>query len=162
MNSIEEIVKQLDLLPHPEGGFYRETYRSKGNFIPKQLEIESERSYSTAIYFMLTKGSFSAFHRIKQDEIWHFYAGHPIKLHMISPNGHYTSQLIGINFAQGELPQFMVPANYWFASEVKDHYALAGCTVAPGFDFEDFDLADRQALIKSFPDHHEIITRLTR
>lgn len=163
---VEHIVKRLDLKPHPEGGYYRETYRSKGS-IPKNVipeDFSGNRNYSTCIYFLLTSGNFSAFHRIKQDEIWHFYDGAAIRLHMISPQGDYSSQLVGRNFEAGELPQFVVPAGYLFASEVaKDNsYALAGCTVAPGFDFDDFEMPSRDQLLNHYPQHSEVITRLTR
>lgn len=163
---IQKIVNQLDLQPHPEGGYYKETYRSLGSIPKNNLsnEFSGDRNYSTAIYFLLTSTTFSAFHKINQDEFWHFYKGETIQLHLISPDGIYSTILIGNNFEKGEVPQFVVPALYWFAAEVlkDDSYALIGCTVAPGFDFDDFVLAQRQELLLQFPKHKEIITRLTR
>jgi predicted cupin superfamily sugar epimerase len=159
---IKQLVSTLGLEPHPEGGFYKETYRSDSSFIPSGFK--AERAVSTCIYFMLTSGSFSAFHRIKSDEVWHFYKGAPIQLHIISGNGTYRHVRIGNDILNGEHPQFMVKAGDWFASEVheKDAYALAGCTVAPGFDFTDFEMAQRDALCKEYPMHKDIIQRLTR
>ncbi len=159
---INQLVSKLGLEPHPEGGFYKETYRSSLSFAP--TGFTAERAVSTCIYFMLTSGSFSAFHRIKSDEIWHFYRGAPIQLHIISANGSYRHVRIGNDILNGEHPQFIVKAGDWFASEVvdPDSYALAGCTVAPGFDFADFEMAQRDALSAAFPTHREIIARLTR
>jgi len=165
MNSIKAIIKQLDLKPHPEGGFFKETYRSSGSIKADSLDASynGERNYSTCIYFLLTSDNFSAFHRIKQDEIWHFYDGSPIRLHMITESGRYSEQIIGKDITKGELPQYVVPGGYWFASEVvdKESYALTGCTVSPGFSFEDFELRSQKELIDLFPKHEAIITKLT-
>ncbi|MBO6525122.1 MAG: cupin domain-containing protein [Balneolaceae bacterium] len=165
-NRVKELVEQLDLQEHVEGGFYKETYRSKG--IIKQgstpENFDGDRNYSTGIYFLLTSDNFSAFHRIKQDEMWHFYEGSPLTIHMIDVTGHYSFQRLGLDLKNHEQPQFTVPKNVWFASEVEDPntYCLTGCTVAPGFDFTDFELAERKALIKAYPQHKEVIHRLTR
>ncbi|WP_342750402.1 cupin domain-containing protein [Aureitalea marina] len=135
MEEIQQLVQQLRLLPHPEGGYYRETYRSDGLVSDFDLGNgqQAVRNYSTAIYFLLTQGNFSAFHRIRQDEVWHHYKGDSIRLHMIDPLGEYSEVKIGKDIASGEQLQFMVPAGYWFASEVEQdgQYALVGCTVAP-------------------------------
>ena len=166
MTHAEKIAKKLNMQPHPEGGYFKETYRSNGWINEDNLNenISGKRNYSTAIYFLLTSDSFSAFHRIKQDEIWHFYKGSPIKLHIISEKGIYTNVTIGNDLEKGELPQYVVKAKDWFASEVIDDntYALLGCTVSPGFDFNDFELAERTSLISKFPENSSIITRLTR
>ncbi len=165
MNSIETIVKQLDLKPHPEGGFFKETYRSIGIIKGESLDAgyNGSRNYSTCIYFLLTSDNFSAFHRIKQDEIWHFYDGSPIRLHMITESGRYSEQIIGKDITKGELPQYVVPGGYWFASEVvdKESYALTGCTVSPGFSFEDFELKPKKELTALFPSHANVIAKLT-
>lgn len=164
-NTINDIISILDLKPHPEGGFFKETYRSKGEFKIDRLDqgYEGKRNYSTCIYFLLTSDNFSAFHRIKQDEIWHFYDGSPIKLHVISESGGYAVHKIGVDLNKGEVPQFVVPGGNWFAAEVVDHnaYALVGCTVSPGFNFEDFELKSRDDLSLLFPDKKELISRLT-
>lgn len=164
MNTIESIIKQLQLEPHPEGGFYRETYRSKETFELKSTTEESLRNASTCIYFLLTSGQFSAFHKIKQDEIWHFYKGSPVHLHLISPKGNHSEIVIGTELNEQQTPQFVVPAGTWFAAAVKDteSYSLVGCTVAPGFDFEDFELAKQSDLLAQYPKLKEIILAFTR
>jgi predicted cupin superfamily sugar epimerase len=112
----------------------------------------------------LTSDAFSAFHRIRQDEIWHFYDGSPIALHTIKQDGVYTKTIIGRDFDLGQVPQFVVPGGSWFAAMVinPDDYSLIGCTVSPGFDFRDFELPSRNDLISKFPQHKEIISKLTR
>ncbi len=164
MTRSEQIIQGLGLKPHPEGGYYKETYRSVGQ-IPDGaiLGIEGERSYSTAIYFLLTRSVFSAFHKIKSDEMWHHYDGAAIELHMISPEGEYTKVVIGKDFSNGEHPQYVVPAGYWFGSRVKGdaEFSLLGCTVSPGFDFHDFVLAKEEELTSIFPKHAKIISELT-
>lgn len=165
-NTINNIIKKLELLPHPEGGYYKQTYKSAGEIDLSSLgdRYTSKRSYSTCIYFLLTSESFSAFHRIKQDEIWHFYDGSPILLHIITESGNHTTHLIGRDIQNGEVPQFVVPGGVWFAAEATDDnsYSLVGCTVAPGFDFEDFELKSKKELITLFPEREEIISKLSR
>ena len=164
-NSIEEIINKLALVPHPEGGYFKETYRSQGSIQQASLgnKYKGERNYSTCIYFLLTSENFSAFHRIKQDEIWHFYDGSPLRLHMISDAGVHTAHLIGRDLNNGEMPQFIVRGGNWFAAEVinENDYSLVGCTVSPGFSFEDFELRSRAELISLFPNHEAIISKMT-
>lgn len=151
--------------PHPEGGWYKETYRSEGSIPSNALaDFNGDRSFSTGIYFLLTKENFSAFHRIKSDEMWHFYAGDGLTVHEIRPDGEYVQHKLGLDLQNGERPQLVIAANSWFASEVKEggNWCLVGCTVSPGFDFQDFELAERKELIETFPDHEQIIGRLTR
>ena len=165
MKSKEYWIENLELLPHPEGGYYKETYRSELNINLENLnpQWKGERSLCTGIYFLLERENFSAFHRIKSDELWHFYAGDPITIHMIDNEGKYSSQDVGNRIDQGEVLQFLVPANSWFASEVKGNksFALVGCTVSFGFDFNDFEMAD-ESLMKEFPEHKEVLSRLIR
>ncbi len=159
MNSL---IKELNLQAHPEGGYYRETYRS---MILSEYSGLGRRNCSTGIYFLLTAGNFSAFHRIKQDEMWHFYLGSPIELFELDANGMLIRTIVGNNISKGENPQYVVPGGNWFASRVlpgTGSYSLAGCTVAPGFDFADFEMAKRLELIKQFPQHRDIIEKLTR
>ncbi|MHA7058127.1 cupin domain-containing protein [Aquimarina sp. M1] len=163
---LKDIVAKLKMKPHPEGGFYKETYRSDG-VIPRSALKEGfsgDRNYCTAIYFLLTSENFSAFHRIKQDEMWHFYGGSSLYVHVITAEGNYTRHVVGINLDQGEFPQLVVPAGCWFASSVKEAegYSLVGCTVSPGFDFEDFKLAERKILTTQYPQHTKIISQYTR
>ena len=165
MTRIEEIIKSLELLPHPEGGYYKETYRSLGNINTDSLDesYNGKRSYSTCIYFLLTSDDFSAFHKIKQDEIWHFHEGSPIKLHTISEKGIHQEYMVGNDFSSGQKPQLVVNGNHWFAASIidKNSYALVSCTVSPGFDFSDFILPTRRELIDRFPQHEELITQFT-
>jgi predicted cupin superfamily sugar epimerase len=123
-----------------------------------------DRSYATAIYFLVRGGTFSALHRIQSDELWHYYAGSRLTVYVIHPEGHLEEIRLGPNFAAGETFQAVVPAGCWFGSKVHDAdgYALVGCTVAPGFDFADFELADRSTLSQQFPQHTAVIEALTR
>lgn len=165
-NYIKELVQKFDLLPHPEGGFYKEVYRSEGVIAQSQLghQFSGDRNYCTSIYFLLTSANFSGFHRIKQDEVWHFYQGSPLQIHVIHPNGNYELHRIGFDLAENLTPQFVVPAGAWFASCVENanDFSLVGCTVAPGFDFDDFELAKKNDLIAKYPQHANIITQLTK
>ncbi len=165
MTRIEEIIKSLDLKSHPEGGYYKETYRSAGDINLDSLEknYNGKRSYSTCIYFLLTSYDFSAFHKIKQDEIWHFHEGSPIQLHIISEKGVHQEYIIGNDFINGETPQLVVPGNHWFAASVTqdNSYALVSCTVSPGFDFSDFILPTREELNEKFPQHVSLINEFT-
>ena len=164
--NVDQIIRNLKLKPHPEGGFFRETYRSEGIVTNHNLGIgySGSRNYSTCIYFLLTSDIFSAFHRIKQDEIWHYYDGSSIFLHVISPNGEYTKTIIGRDFELGEVPQFVVAGGSWFAANVvnENSYSLLGCTVSPGFDFSDFELAIKSELTRQYPLHKDIIADFTR
>jgi len=158
----EQWAEYLGMSPHPEGGWYKETYRASGSIAPQGFD--GERSFSTAIYFLLTADVFSAFHRIRSDEVWHFYAGDGLTVHEIAVDGAYTAHRLGPDPDKGESFQLMVPAGSWFASEVTHGgaYGLVGCTVAPGFDFRDFEMAQRDALASQFPQHAEVIARLCR
>jgi predicted cupin superfamily sugar epimerase len=154
----QSIIQKLCLAPHPEGGFFRETYRSAES-IP-----ERDRSISTAIYFLLTGDDYSSFHRLRSDEIWHYYAGDPVRLHMIHTDGEHQQVLVGPDVLNGQQPQAIIPQGSWFAARVEksDGYILIGCTVAPGFDFSDFELAKRDELARLFPAHKQLIHAFTR
>jgi predicted cupin superfamily sugar epimerase len=153
---IENIIKTLHLIPHPEGGFYSETYRSEIT-IPGM-----DRQLMTIIYFLLTSENVSHFHRIKSDEFWFFHSGSPLIVHILDENGH-SEVKVGNDLFNGELPQFMVPKNTIFGSSVSEDnsYSLVSCAVAPGFDFNDFELFNSVDLVKLYPDEYEIISRLT-
>lgn len=165
MNNALYYITHLGLIPHPEGGYYRETYRSEG--VVKQAALpgfKGDRNYSTSIYFLLEEKNFSAFHRIKSDEIWHFYSGDPLEVIEITPQGKLIITSLGANLKEGETFQYVVPAGHWFGSRVKKGgiFSLVGCTVAPGFDFEDFEMAERSELLRMFPQHAPVINELTR
>ena len=159
-------IRHLGLQPHPEGGYFRETYRAAEQIPARGLPARfgGPRAFATAIHFLLRSGDFSAFHRLHSDEIWHFYAGAGLTLYIIDRRGRLTAPLLGRNAAHGEHPQIVLPARCWFAARVARPrtYTLVGCTVAPGFDFHDFEIADRDGLIRQFPRHRRVIRELTR
>ncbi len=159
----EEIIQQLKLAPHPEGGFFREAFR--GEPLPFSLPERGERSSSTSIYFLLRAGDFSALHAVSSDEVWHHYLGSPLELHLMDRMGVHSRIMLGTDLRAGEMPQYVVPRGMLQAARVvgpKDAFALCGCTVAPGFDFRDFTMPSRAALLAQFPSQHELITSLTR
>ena len=159
-------VEQYNLLPHPEGGYYAETYRADERIAQENLpqRFTGDRSFSTGIYFLLETGQFSAFHRIKSDEMWHFYAGDALDIFVLNPD---TAELdvikLGSDPEKGETFQAVVPAGSWFGSRpaAGSSYALVGCTVAPGFDFEDFEMAEKEVLITQFPQYSGLIQEMT-
>lgn len=157
-------VRALDLRPHPEGGWYRETYRAAEGVEAAHLppRFGGRRAFSTAIYFLLERGQVSRLHRIKSDELWHLYAGGPLTIAVLHPDGSLAELGLGVDVARGHAPQVVVPAGCWFGAWLGGAaYALVGCTVAPGFDFADFELADRATLLRAFPQHRAVIERLT-
>jgi uncharacterized protein len=159
-------IKKLQLIKHIEGGYYNRTYSSYLNISQNQLPdtFHGDRPVSTAIYFLLEKDQFSAMHRIASDELWHFYYGDPLIVYEIDSTGNLTEHLLGNNPEKGESFQCAVKAGSWFGSKTKNsgEYSLVGCTVSPGFDFKDFELADKETLIHQYPQHAIIIQMLTR
>jgi len=159
-------IEKLGLAPHPEGGYYRQTYRAELTIEEAALPagFGGSRAASTAIYFLLEGEDFSAFHRLQSDEVWHFYAGEPLVVHVLARGGGCSQILLGRDLEAGQVLQAVVPAGSWFASHVADwkSWALVGCTVAPGFEFEDFEMGKREGLIRLYPQHGELIERLTR
>jgi predicted cupin superfamily sugar epimerase len=161
--SARDWITRLGLIRHPEGGWYRETYRSRESIARAHLpaRFDGDRAFSTAIYYLLESGDFSALHRIRQDEVWHSYDGSPLTLHLISPEGEYSTIALG---RESGTPQAVTPAGWLFAATVDDadSFSLAGCTVAPGFEFADFEMPSREELCRAYPRHRELIARLTR
>jgi predicted cupin superfamily sugar epimerase len=157
---------KLQLDPHPEGGYFRQTYRSEVVIAREALptEFSGARAVSTAIYFLLEGENFSAFHRLRSDELWHFHNGEPLIVHVIEPEGKYVQILLGHDLDAGQVLQAVVRAGCWFASHVADwnSFAVVGCTVALGFDFGDFEMGRREELRARFPQYRELIDRLTR
>ena len=161
----QHYIEHLELLPHPEGGYYKESYRSAGTVAASCLSgFGGDRSFSTAIYFLLEQGDFSAFHRIKSDECWHFYTGDPLMIYVIQQNGMLDIITLGNDLEKGQLFQYVIPANCWFASRPApgSEYCFVGCTVSPGFEFDDLELADANELITLYPAHKDIIGELCR
>lgn len=164
--SAEYWIRHLRLQAHPEGGWYRESYRAT-ELIPARAlprRYGGARSFGTAIYFLLRGHEFSAFHRLHSDEIWHFHHGQPCLVVDIAPDGKLTRHRLGLHPKRGESPQIVVPRGHWFAAHITSQrgYTLLGCTVAPGFDFADFEMAGRQKLCGQFPQHRRLIASLTR
>lgn len=159
-------IENYNLHPHPEGGFYSETYRSAETTSPKALpqRFGGSRNFSTAIYFLLEAGQFSALHRIASDEVWHFYAGDALEVVCIDAAGKLEIIRLGNNPQKGEVFQAVVEAGTWFGSRPApgSAYSLVGCTVAPGFDFADFEMPGREWFLEAFPQHAELIRGLTR
>lgn len=154
---VAELVSRFEMTPHPEGGFYKEVYRS-ANEIPG-----IQRNYLTSIYFLLVDDKVSNFHRIQSDECWYFHEGTPLLVHEIDSKGKYSSTTLGLDVSEGQVPFTVVPANTIFGSHLKDFsgYALVSCAVSPGFDFEDFELFTRNELLYDYPTHQDIIHVLT-
>jgi predicted cupin superfamily sugar epimerase len=166
MMSYQTLVQTFNLLPHPEGGFYKEVYRS-GETIPVSAlpsRFKGERVFATGIYFLLLQNNFSAFHRIQSDESWHFYIGGSLLIHIIHHDGTYQLIHLGNDIANGEVFQAVVPAGSWFASECAPGvaFSFAGCTVSPGFDFADFELAFARDILAKYPEHKLVIKKLCR
>ncbi|HPG33801.1 MAG: cupin domain-containing protein [Lentimicrobiaceae bacterium] len=159
-------VEHLGLQRHPEGGWYKEVYRSPF-ILAKQAINDSfsgDRNLSTSIYFLLEGDDFSAFHRIKSDEIWNFHAGSSLVIYWIDLNGLIQMRRLGEELHSGDSPQVVVPAGCWFAAKPisPDTYCLVGCSVAPGFDFADFEMAKRNLLLREYPEHKDMIFEFTR
>ena len=154
-------IERLQLEPHPEGGYYRETYAA-AEVIPAGTlaQFDAPRACCTGIYYLLANADVSHLHRIKSDEMWHFYAGTGLVIHVFRPDGSYEAHHLG---AEVGAFQYVVPAGCWFGAEVESGqgYALVGCTVSPGFDFHDFELAERQQMLMYYPGEATAILRLT-
>ena len=185
-------IGKLGLEVHPEGGYFRQTYKSELTIVPEASErahgvakgaarmrqpgLHGARSASTGIYFLLEGEDFSAFHRLRSDEMWHFYMGSPLVVHVLDAAGEYSSILLGGDAEAGQVFQAVVRAGCWFAAELAQNphfsqnplemnhpsYALVGCTVAPGFEFDDFEMARREELEAKYPGQKEMIQKLTR
>lgn len=161
----QSIIQSLDLTAHPEGGYFRETYRSADTLAGSALpdRYKGSRSVSTSIYFLLPVDQHSAFHRLATDELWYYNLGSAVTVFMIHPDGSYEETTLGPDLSAGHVMQAVIPAGTWFGAKVSDAsgFVLVSCSVAPGFDFEDFELATRPSLLKSYPQHADIITQLT-
>ena len=161
-----QLIQKYNLEPHPEGGWYKQTYKSNEEINAGALpeRFGANRAFSTAIYFLLEKGNFSAFHRIRSDECWHFYAGDPLVIYIIEQNGELKIISLGNDLEKGHSFQYVVPANCWFASRPApgSEHCFVGCTVSPGFEFEDLELADQTELSVMYPQHKSIIKELCR
>jgi predicted cupin superfamily sugar epimerase len=165
MSTAREWIERLELKKHPEGGYYRETFRANGG-IALPDRFGGPRPYSTAIYFLITPAEFSCLHRLASDETWHFYTGSPLVIRAITPQGERKDIRLGPDFEQGQRFQATVGAGNWFGAKlIEDRpgaFALVGCTLSPGFEFSDFELATRAKLLREFPRHADFIREMTR
>jgi predicted cupin superfamily sugar epimerase len=162
----QDLITLLNLRPHPkEGGFFRETYRAADRFGASQLPAHygGERAAGTAIYYLLTPTTVSALHRLASDEIFHFYLGSPVRMLQLDPGGDSKGIVLGSDLWAGQQVQVLAPRGIWQGSllEPGGDFALLGCTVAPGFDYADYEHGNRAALLQQFPQHAELIRRLT-
>jgi hypothetical protein len=166
MITAEEIIERLNLKPHPEGGYFTETYRSGEELGLDVLpgRYRSKRSMNTAIYFLLTAESCSMMHRLRTDEIFHFYLGDPVTMLQLMADGSSQIVTLGCDLLNDQQPQVIVPRDIWQGSFLagEGKFALLGTTVAPGFDFEDFEYGRRDELVEQYPGRKELIVRLTR
>jgi len=160
----QKYIKQLQLKKHPEGGYYREVYRSGELILPEHLpkRYKSSRNFSTSIYFLLEGKQFSVFHLLQSDELWHFYDGSAVLLYIINEKGKLAVKKLGRD-QDCEL-QITIEKQSWFAAQLEDKksFALFGCTVSPGFEFNDFELGKRDTLLQKYPQHSALIKRLTK
>jgi len=156
MTELQYLINELGLQAHPEGGYYKETYRAAQTLEGK------DRQLLTSIYFLLTSENVSKFHRIKSDELWYFHAGSPLIVHTLSERGHEQHHL-GLDLSKGQQPFLWIPKDTIFGSTILNDkgYSLVSCAVAPGFDFRDFELFNAEQLLLTFAAHSEIIERLT-
>ena len=159
-------IDKLDMAEHPEGGYFAPAYRSREQIRRECLpdRFPGDRSSVSCIYYLLEKDGFSAFHRLKSVEIWNFYAGSPLILHILDEYGDLQNRRLGRNIWEGELLQTVIEPGCWFGAipEGPEEFSLIGCTVVPGFDYDDFEIASRKNLVECYPRHREIIERLTR
>lgn len=164
MYTADYFIKKLNMVAHPEGGFYKEIYTSEENITSNELKVDYEgsRILWTSIYFLLRDGEVSNFHRLKSDEMWYYHSGSPLTIYMISPGGKLITEQLGLDVEAGEKPQVLVPKDYIFGSAMNhEGYALVGCMVSPGFEFRDFELFKRAALLEKYPHYQHIIHKLT-
>ncbi len=162
----KKYVDMLQLKLHPEGGYYKEDYRAGELILPDGLpsRYDKPRAFSTSIYFLLEGKQFSAFHRLKTDELWHFYDGSSLKIYMIDEKDNFNEITLGKDLNNGETFQAIIKKNTWFAAELidKNSFALIGCTVAPGFEFSDFELGKREQLVEQYPQYRNLIEQLIK
>ena len=165
MITADQLIALLDLKPHPEGGYYKETYRSSETISEEVLpsRYKGRRCFGTAIYYLLTAQTFSAMHRVRSDEIFHFYSGDPVEMLQLSPHGSGRVAILGSDILNGMQPQVVVDRGVWQGARLLEggKFALLGTTVSPGFEFTDYESGHREELVKSYPQFRELIIALT-
>lgn len=172
MTRAKELIKQLELQPHPEGGFYREVFRSENSVLPLIEQLQGgtptkpgeKRASMTSIFFLLEKGDFSAFHQVKSDEVWQLILGGPLEVYSLTTDGEIQKNLLAVDQGGGFNPQHVIKAGQLQASRLAPNaeFALCTCIVAPGFEFKDFYMPSRQEMLSILPQHEKLIVELTR
>ncbi len=165
-DSAEYWIEKLGLADHPEGGYFAPAYRSYERLRAEMLpcRFEGDRAVVSSIYYLLKRGQFSAIHRLKNFEIWSFYAGAPLSLYVFGPDGRLSERRLGRDVEKGEVFQATIEPGLWFGAAPmgEGEFTLAGCTVAPGFEYSDLEFACRKDLTEAYPEHRDLIERLTR
>lgn len=166
METAEHWIQRFGLKPHPEGGYYAETYRSNLAIDTCCLgsAYDGRRSACTAIYYMLVGTQFSTMHRLRSDELWCYHLGAPLSIHLLTIEDGHTEITLGTDLEKGHRPQIVVPAGTWFGAKVgnPEAFSLMGCIMAPGFEFSDLEIGEREELIRRFPSQRSIIEELTK
>lgn len=165
MRDYRSIIERLNLLPHPEGGYYRRNWQSvmQAETLDASGKIlHALRSIGSSILFLLPSQQVSIWHRVACDEMWHFYHGSSLCLHLLSSASGYSKHILGLDLEHDELPQFIIPRGTWFCGEVveEDSFTFCGCTLWPSFSYADFELAEQDRLLAEFPDHKDLIERI--
>jgi uncharacterized protein len=156
MKNAEYYIKNLEMIPHVEGGYFKESFLSGD-------KVKENKNLWSSIYFLLRTGEVSNFHRLKSDELWYYHDGEALTIYMISPDGNLITKQLGINIEDGEVPQVLVPKGYIFGSAMNNEGpSLVGCMVAPAFEYEEFELFERTYLLNLYPEHKDVILKLTR
>ena len=166
MESYNYWIKHLNLQPHPEGGFYRETYKSSFEIDHHSLPVgySGSRKLSTSIYYLLRSGEISRLHRLQSDELWYYHFGSSLKIVMIDPEGKKITKILGPRLEKAEQPQVLIPSGTIFGAEVTDSnaFSLLGCLVTPGFEFDDFEVFDKDDLLQAYPKHKDLILNFSK
>ncbi|MCR1950921.1 cupin domain-containing protein [Clostridium sp. DSM 100503] len=156
MKNSEYYIKNLEMIPHVEGGYFKESFLS-------EEKVRENKNLWSSIYFLLRTGEVSNFHMLKSDELWYYHDGEALTIYMISQNGELITKQLGVNIENGEVPQVLVPKGYIFGSAMNNEgFSLVGCMVAPAFEYEDFELFEREYLLNLYPEHKDVILKLTR
>lgn len=156
MKTAEYYIEKLEMLPHVEGGYFKQSFLSEQSY-------NTEKKLWSSIYFLLRTGEVSNFHRLKSDELWYYHAGESLTIYMITPKGKLITKQLGINIENGDSPQVLVPKGYIFGSAMNNNgFSLVGCMVSPAFTYDDFELFKRNDLLNLYPEHQSIIKKLTR
>ena len=156
MKNAEYYIKNLEMIPHVEGGYFKESFLSEDN-------VRENKKLWSSMYFLLRTGEVSNFHRLKSDELWYYHDGEALTIYMITPEGDFITKQLGTDIENGESPQVLVPKGYIFGSAMnKEGFSLVGCMVAPAFEYEEFELFEREYLLNLYPKYKDIILKLTR